>query len=518
MSPRSLAVVIVACVLAHAAPLFAFCGFYVAGGDAKLFNEATQVVLMRHGNETALSMQNNYEGPPGDFAMVIPVPQVLQKENVKTLPKAVFDTIDTLTAPRLVEYWEMDPCYVEPDYERVMESAGAPPTAAPDDEGGVKIEAQFKVGEYDIVVLSAKESTSLDKYLRQEKYNIPQGAEPYFKPYIEAGMYFFVAKVDSKRVKYDNGRAVLSPLRFDYESTQFQLPIRLGMINSKGKQDLLVYILAQNQRYEVANYENAFIPTNIEVRNDVRNDFGGFYRALFDRTTEQQEKAVVVTEYSWDASTCDPCPGPMLSAEDYLTLGADALGAPQWGWVVTRLHARYTKDDIGEDLVFQAAPPVGGGREWHDPKTGALEQATRPSDRNMFQGRYIIRHEWTGEAKCDNPVYGRWGGPNGAGSPTTGAAPSANTEGRAPALEPAAEIELASLVKQEIPELKLKPDAAPEAQKPAAKPATGSVQTSDPEKKNRCTIARVGGRETASPAWFVALLGMFVAFTRRRSF
>src|SRR5450755_2066504 len=88
----------------------AFCGFYVSGADAKLTNDATQVVLMRDGTRTVLSMQNSYQGPPEDFALVIPVPVVLQKENVKTLARGVFDRVDQLTAPRLVEYWEQDPC------------------------------------------------------------------------------------------------------------------------------------------------------------------------------------------------------------------------------------------------------------------------------------------------------------------------------------------------------------------------------------------------------------------------
>src|SRR5262245_20247771 len=87
-----------------------FCGFYVSGGGATLFNNATQVVLMRDSTRTVLSMENNYQGPPENFALVIPVPVVLQKENVKTLDRDVFDRVDTLDAPRLVEYWEQDPC------------------------------------------------------------------------------------------------------------------------------------------------------------------------------------------------------------------------------------------------------------------------------------------------------------------------------------------------------------------------------------------------------------------------
>src|ERR1044071_3482448 len=91
----------VACAGSSAA--HAFCGFYVAGGDQQMFNDATQVVLMRSGTRTVLSMQNNYKGPPEAFAMVIPVPTVLHEGDVKTLPKDVFKHVESMGAPRLVE-------------------------------------------------------------------------------------------------------------------------------------------------------------------------------------------------------------------------------------------------------------------------------------------------------------------------------------------------------------------------------------------------------------------------------
>src|SRR5687768_10384905 len=161
----------------------AFCGFYVAGADKQLFNNATMVVMMREGTRTVLSMQNNYEGPPENFAMVVPVPIVLQKENVKTLPDAVFDHVDKLAAPRLVEYWEQDPCYEPPQYEvSDMAVPASPPMqspgAAPARDYGVKIEAKFTVGEYEIVILSANDATGLDAWLRDNGYKIPANAEP----------------------------------------------------------------------------------------------------------------------------------------------------------------------------------------------------------------------------------------------------------------------------------------------------------------------------------------------------
>src|SRR5262249_13052498 len=150
-----------------------FCGFFVAGSGAKLTNNASQVVLMRKGNRTVMTMSNDYQGPPDAFAMVVPVPVVLQKKDVKTLPMDVFDKVDSLSAPRLVEYWEQDPCYVPPPMPAPPPSAAmsmAPKSAAggaPRRDLGVKIEAQFVAGEYEILILSARESNGLEIWLRE---------------------------------------------------------------------------------------------------------------------------------------------------------------------------------------------------------------------------------------------------------------------------------------------------------------------------------------------------------------
>ncbi len=84
--------------LAVPATARAFCGFYVAPTDAPLVNDATMVALMREGTRTVLSMSNTYKGPLADFAMVVPVPVVLQKENVKTLPLDLFAKLERLSA------------------------------------------------------------------------------------------------------------------------------------------------------------------------------------------------------------------------------------------------------------------------------------------------------------------------------------------------------------------------------------------------------------------------------------
>jgi len=485
----------------------AFCGFYVGGADTKLYNNATQVVVLREGMRTVLSMQNNYQGPPEAFAMVVPVPVVLQKENVKTLPRAIFDRVDQLTAPRLVQYWEQDPCYqAHHDYKMRSEAAvaAAPPAQdapAPGARPLVRVEAEFTVGEYDIVILSADDSSALDTWLKSNQYKIPDGAEPALRPYVQMGSKFFVAKVDPKKVKFDKGMATLSPLRFHYDDDSFRLPVRLGLLNSSGTQDLIVNIISKNQRYEVANYPNATIPTNIELDESAMSAFGSFYVALFDKTVEKA-KNTVVTEYSWNAGSCDPCPGPTLAPSDIATLGGDTLLSPKdsdlppgsvtpsgispWEATITRLHVRYTKDALGEDLVFRAVEPIQGGNGWASGpnKHGAT---VIPKGTNMFQGRYIIRHRWAGEITCENPVFDRWGD-----------APRNVEPAKELAFVPREGITLASLVVEDVPSLGLK--AA------AAKPVVRNYNTL------RIWLSRIGSYQLAIGLGLVAgLLGLWFA-------
>jgi MYXO-CTERM domain-containing protein len=503
----------------------AFCGFYVAGGDQQMFNDATQVVLMRLGTRTVLSMQNNYKGPPESFAMVVPVPVVLRETDVKTLNREVFEHVEKMGAPRLVEYWERDPCGAEYDEETklarsssidVRETAGGKGKA---DDLGVKIEAKFVVGEYQVLILSAKDSTGLDTWLKRENYTIPKDAEPLLRPYVEGGMKWFVAKVDPSKVKWvgtgNDKRAELSPLRFHYDAEEFALPIRLGMANSSGTQDLIVNILAPNQRYEVANYKNVTIPTNIDVDASMKDKFGAFYTALYDRTLEKNPGAVV-TEYAWQATTCDPCPGPALNPMEFQTLGADVLGGtreqptlyPNADFVLTRLHARYGKT-LTDDLRFKAAPPIVGGRE-HLVDGKKLEEGARPDSTNNFQGRYAIRH-----VKCEKPVYGRWGGPPGSSRWRAVPPPTSGTN---LAFAPRGQVELAKAVKQDVPEIDVKAAAAtvasggwgtPSATKPA-EPAKPTDPSEKPAKKG-C------GCSTGGDASALALLAALLFLRRRKS-
>ena len=109
-TPAAFVATLVLCGLLLADARVAFCGFYVAKADTKLFNKASQVVLVRDGDRTVLTMANDFQGDPKEFAVVIPVPTVIEREQIHIGDKALIDHLDAYSAPRLVEYFDENPC------------------------------------------------------------------------------------------------------------------------------------------------------------------------------------------------------------------------------------------------------------------------------------------------------------------------------------------------------------------------------------------------------------------------
>lgn len=372
-----------AAVICFAPAAWGFCGFYVSKADTKLYNKASQVVIARDRDRTVLTMANDYQGDVKDFALVVPVPVVLQQDQVHIGDPKIIERLDAFSAPRLVEYFDEDPCAVNLyDGAALNSESPAMPSAArssrDDSALGITVEARFNVGEYDIVVLSAKESNGLETWLNRNGYKIPKGARQLLQPYIRQKMKFFVAKVNLAEFE-KSGYQFLRPLMMAYESPKFMLPIRLGMINSTSEQDLIVYLLSPKGQAEITNYRTVNVPSDAELPVFTKNEFGDFYKAMFQKSYTQEGKKVAFLEYAWDMGSCDPCSAEPLNSEELRKAGVFWLDSSSTDNVfLTRLHVRYTRDKFPEDLMFQET-----------------------SNRQSFQGRYILRHPFTGETKCE---------------------------------------------------------------------------------------------------------------------
>lgn len=385
--------------------LFSFCGFYVSKADGTLKNKTSQVILVRDGNKNVITMYNDFKGDTKDFAMVVPVPVVLKKDNIKVVDQSIFQKLNDYSAPRLVEYWDQNPCYgYYKDEERKARSVSSNAqevvvtSAFGAKKQTVTIEAKYLIGEYDILILSAKESSGLKDWLNENGYKIPANAEEVLDPYIKSNLKFFVVKVNEKEKQKLNNN-FLRPIQISFNSPKFMLPIRLGMANADGDQDLIVYAFTRKGRIECTNYRNANITTDKNIPLFVQKNFGAFYGNLFTQQWKNEDKSVAFLEYAWNVTPinqmkCDPCVGNPPTEQDLVQSGVWWLNGKDWSDYsdldndepddgnrnvhFTRLHFRYNRKSFAQDLMFQVTP-----------------------NKENFQARYIITHPASGNFDCD---------------------------------------------------------------------------------------------------------------------
>jgi hypothetical protein len=395
MKQTTLWLAILLLLFANAEIAHSFCGFYVARADTKIFNKASQVVLTRQDDKTVITMVNDFKGDPKEFAVVIPVPTLIERGQINVGDKKIVDHLDAYTSPRLVEYYDGSPCQLAL-LERRMRSdvvaSQAMPASARAAALGVTVQAQYTVGEYDIVILSAKQGEGLETWLKENGYRLPKGASEILGSYIKQKMHFFVARVNLQE-QSKLGFSYLRPIQVAYESPKFMLPLRLGTLNADGYQELFIYALTSKGRVEPTNYRSVKLPTGMDLPIYIKGKFKDFYRSMFDRQVQKADMRAVFTEYAWDMNWCDPCAADPLSAEELRSLGVFWLDDARSPFVpaprgpmslpgaqnvfVTRMHVRYDAQHFPEDLVLQET-----------------------ADRNNFQARYVLRHPWKGDEGC----------------------------------------------------------------------------------------------------------------------
>src|SRR5436190_6353415 len=397
---KGAAMILLSAMITHEAA--AFCGFYVSKADGTLKNKTSQVILVRDGNRNVITMYNDFKGNFKDFAMVVPVPVVLQKKDIKVVDQTIFKTLNEYSQPRLVEYYDQNPCDRYKYEDKSMSPRAQLSEVVITGNGtqrkkdlGVKIEAKYIDGEYDILILSAKESSGLKTWLNENGYKIPPGADVVLEPYIKSNLKFFVVKVNEEEKKKFPGD-FLRPIQISFTSPKFMLPIRLGMSNADGDQDMIVYAFTKKGRIECTNYRTVSLPTGKNIPLFVQNNFSSFYSNLFQHQWDIEGKSVAMLEYAWDVSPknyvkCDPCVATAPSTQDLVQAGVwwinrdwndynDVQNEDDYSSSVyfTRLHIRYNRRAFPQDLAFELTPNT-----------------------ENFQARYVITHPASGDFNCE---------------------------------------------------------------------------------------------------------------------
>ncbi len=136
-----------------------------------------QAYLMHFDGMETLCLQSNYRGPEVDFTWVVPVPS---RPEVSKGNLAILQTMEALTRPKLA----------------ATESTGfslgcsAKEVDAEEVDLGVTVLESGRIGEMESVVLSARDGKGLLRWLNDNRFHVPAGAEPVLQDYTAKGFYF----------------------------------------------------------------------------------------------------------------------------------------------------------------------------------------------------------------------------------------------------------------------------------------------------------------------------------------
>jgi MYXO-CTERM domain-containing protein len=480
LSSRTTGFVLASLLSLSSANALSFPGFFVGKNDAKRALTTSSYVVMNRGDQSVVSVVSDYQGPFEPFAVVLAVPADVTLDRISAIRREFVDRIDQISSPRFHEFWEMDPC--EPGKEsqewerdlRVQSSGdnflGANmdfgPTRKVPKELLLSVKTEQKSGEYTFMM--PKEDQSFEDLLKERGWILSGPMQEAIKTYGGQGMKFVLAEVDPNRLELIGGeKAQMSPIRFWTDQRYAKLPAKLGRLSSVGPQELFVFVLDPERRYQTTNYEVAYAPTNIEVDFVVKERMAEFFAGLHDAWLAKHPKTFWL-EYAWKADECgQPCPNDPILINELLTLGGDVFeksvpkeerepkvppmtdeekqklkveleGLPvadrgkrkkmveeerkalvvrkalleRHHYVISRLHHRYADDGLPNDVeIGQAQGGLEGGIWIPKGQTGEISREVKPAEDFKYQTRYINFHPWKGMMACEQPERYRWGKP-----------------------------------------------------------------------------------------------------------
>ena len=356
--------------LAHA-----FCGTYVAAPGASLTNHSSRVVVARSGTRTTLTLAADYSGDTGDFALLLPIPEIIGPEDVSTGDPSLIEWIDQYSTPRAVAYT----CEDFFDLQKSGPGCGytfgcssselASPTfdAGPVADDSVTVESSFTTAGYEFTVLSAEESSDLFGWLQAHDYELARGGDDILQEYIDAGVYFLAVKVAADAA---SGHELwLPPIRIAYDADSWGLPIRIGTISADGAQEVLIYTLtdvATDGEVGIANYPEAAVDSECMWLGEDAEDMTAWYGTEVATAVAEAGGAAWIKEYSADLVPtpgvgyhCDPCTAdPAIPGGTFAPFGLDSDRAH-----LTRIRMRYDATTATQDLTLYASGIPGASSQ-----------------------------------------------------------------------------------------------------------------------------------------------------------
>lgn len=558
-------------------PATCFPGVFVGKAGSQSVAHTAHVVVMLNGPISVVTVMVDYEGELSPFSLLVPVPADVTIDRVRAVKREFIARLEQLSAPRFHGFFEQDPCDhgpTEQDWDvryEASDSGFLAPAFLPPPERhwtvsndiSVATEPVFKNGEseFRFHVLPDGEPHEIEAWLKPRGYHATAETLSSLARVLDQRK-LLVAEVNPARAELlGDGGLQLGAIRYWSRDPALIINSTLGLLNSAGYQDLFLYVLHPTARFQVSNYDNVFLPSNVEVSPAAAEQLAVLYNALFDAQLRRNPRSAV-TEFVWPTTGCgEPCPNAPLTLNELMSLGGDIMEAKlvssvartpepepesdeekqtfelqlrgksalekaqalrQHGkdrrelarrrammsrqrYIMTRLHLRYDRKTLTSDIALQpAAEQLQGGIGIPQGPKGVLPDPARSVKVSHLQTRFVSLFTWPHSYPCEAPTRWRWARrwkSLDTALRKVWLAVDLPRQGRDPGL-------LTKLVETPIPDLGIAPKPTENA------PVAGSL----PEKTAKhSSCSASGGRFTrASPVGMLALLAFACSIGSRR--
>ncbi|MFO8079841.1 MAG: DUF2330 domain-containing protein [Armatimonadota bacterium] len=306
--------------------------FAIADGVAQTADQ--RAVIIDHGDAETIVLQTGHDGDASDFAWVIPTPTRLAGvSSVSTADPAVFTALDELTAPRYYESAGAGPAICGCSGDNGAGAGGAPV------RGDVTVWDSFAVENYDIVVLSADESSDLATWLDDNGYHLPAGSADVLHSYVSRHWFFVAIRMVPSAGGGGGAGDQLRPITLTFSTDELVFPMHISRVSTAERVEVMLYVISDG-RVRSSNYPTA----EIEARSSWRGQsFEAVYDGWFERTIANLGGTALVVECARSV------PSQLLVTPPF-----DALLDREIQHYVTRLRTRLTPAQMTEDIVLVA--------------------------------------------------------------------------------------------------------------------------------------------------------------------
>jgi len=410
-----LALVAVGAATLSSTTTWAFPGVLVSVTPRPPQVSTTELVVMDQGGLSVVTLSVDYRGPFERFALLMLVPRDVERQRLKTVKHEFVARLEQLTAPRVFEFWEQDPCVPGPPEQAwqshvpVKNRGFLTPDVMPprDDHYPVSNELAIPAApvfketenEFSYQLLRPQSSAEFQRWLEKRGYRVVPGTLEPLIDRLESDVQILVAEVAVDRAELIDGEHLqLGGIR--YWSRRPLLPIfaSLGKANLAPQHDLFVYTLHRENRYQAGHQKNLFAPTNLKVTAALGARVGPLYNTLFERLLSA-EPGAAVTEFVGPSEECgEPCSNAPLELRELLTFGGDVLEAN----LPHQERPPKERPPTAPASALPAAPAgsAAGATPLPDPKQRETEQRLAAKRALLARQRYVVtRLHLRGSAK-----------------------------------------------------------------------------------------------------------------------